>query len=76
MANVPDRGTDLSRKIDTVSGTRFIAKCGHEDATSYFAGTECGNCTNDNKIKKNKEIKKQTQKRKQREELLSMFRTV
>ena len=45
MAHVPDRkdGRDLTPKEKSMT-----AKCGHEDALGYFAGTVCGKCARKN----------------------------
>jgi hypothetical protein len=41
MADVPDRtsGRDMTNEAP-----KMVAKCGHEDALGYFAGTVCGKC--------------------------------
>lgn len=58
MEAVPDRSTDQSRVIPTVSGPRFIAKCGHEDVTAHIRGTTCENCVAQEKLEHNKQVRK------------------
>ena len=41
MADVPDRTSNRSIPKEE---PKMVAKCGHEDALGYFAGTVCGKC--------------------------------
>ena len=48
MADVPDR---KDRPNLNPPAQKMTAKCGHEDALGYFAGTVCGKCARKNQKK-------------------------